>query len=88
MPRYEVVCSECSYEGDILCSFADVQVQKCPECNAFTVLRMSMATVRGNHTPIHHGHTPMHEDKGFKEELKSIYKDDPLGVPGGDVDDE
>ena len=87
MPRYNIACSECSYKGrEIICSYATIKRHRCPECGASTVLEMSTATLRGLPTPRFHGKVPKHKDKGFKEELKSIYKDDPLGVPGGDDD--
>ena len=86
MPRYDMVCvvAKCPYKATLLCSYDEARAHECPECGDETVLLMSTALLRGLPTPRFHGKVPKHKDKGFKDELKSIYKDDPLGVPGGD----
>lgn len=86
MPSYKVVCLMCSMEVELFCLYDDAKKHHCMDCGVVTQFVPSRPHLTGLPTPIHHGKTPMHEDKGFKEELKSIYKDDPLGVPGGTDD--
>ncbi len=86
MPRYMLMCNECSHEDDVLCLYDELHDHKCPKCGSNTTIQMSRPHLTGLPTPIHHGKIPMAEDKGFKDELDSIYKDDPFGTPGGTDD--
>lgn len=85
MPRYDMVCEPCGLIYEMSLPHEEAVRQECLVCDGLLEFILAPAALAGLPTPKFHGKVPMHKDKGFKEELKSIYKDDPLGVPGDDT---